>query len=299
VGLTVAVPSPKCNVFLLLFNLSSPAIPLRLHSKTNHFTGNNSAGAVLIFLLLSQNLMKRWAFLTAFIYALALVLLAVPAIVICFSGKNGFSVAVASTVYREWAYWLWLAVLVAGQALLLLLPINIAEKRQPARRNLKIPVIVGGFFLSLLVVSAALSLLCGFYGDNVPARYNLGYDLGGQDNNAIGALLTAVETLLIFWLLWMMILRRATANDDPASLVKRAMRWLLRGSILELLIAVPSHVIVRRRGDCCAPIGTFWGIATGISVMLLCFGPAVFFLFAERFQRLKPKETLVTDITKI
>jgi len=53
---------------------------------------------------------------------------------------------------------------------------------------------------------------------------------------------------------------------------------------------VPSHVIVRRRDDCCAPAGTFWGIATGISVMLLCFGPGVFFLFVERFQRLKPKE---------
>jgi hypothetical protein len=38
-----------------------------------------------------------------------------------------------------------------------------------------------------------------------------------------------------------------------------------------------------------APAGTFWGIATGISVMLLCFGPGVFFLFVERFERLKPK----------
>ena len=57
-----------------------------------------------------------------------------------------------------------------------------------------------------------------------------------------------------------------------------------------LLVAVPSHVIVRRRDDCCAPAGTFWGIATGISIMLLCFGPGVFFLFVERFQRLKPKD---------
>jgi len=54
-------------------------------------------------------------------------------------------------------------------------------------------------------------------------------------------------------------------------------------------VAVPSHIIVRRRGDCCAPIGTFWGIVTGISVMLLCFGPGVFFLFVERCQRLQPK----------
>jgi hypothetical protein len=47
---------------------------------------------------------------------------------------------------------------------------------------------------------------------------------------------------------------------------------------------------ISRQGHCCAPAGTFWGIATGISVMLLCFGPGVYFLFVERFQKLKPKE---------
>ncbi|HEY4951841.1 MAG TPA: hypothetical protein VII71_00470, partial [Verrucomicrobiae bacterium] len=83
--------------------------------------------------------------------------------------------------------------------------------------------------------------------------------------------------------------RRVTKSGSPDAVVKRATRWLLRGSILELIIAVPSHVIVRRRDDCCAPAGTFWGIVTGISVMLLCFGPGVFFLFVERFQKLKPK----------
>ncbi len=234
--------------------------------------------------------MKRWAVLTVLIYALALLLLAVPVIVICFSGRKPFSIQEAATVYKQWGYWLWLAVLVGGQSLLLLLPINIAEKRQPSRRSLKVPVIVGGFFLGLLFLSGAVSLICGIYGDNIPAFYNLGYDLRG-DNGATGAILTAVITLLFFWLVWMIVFRRATGKDDPDSLVKRAMRWLLRGSILELLVAVPSHVVVRRRGDCCAPLGTFWGIATGISVMLLCFGPGVFFLFVERFERLKPKVT--------
>jgi len=51
---------------------------------------------------------------------------------------------------------------------------------------------------------------------------------------------------------------------------------------------VPSHIIVRNRNDCCAPMGTFWGITTGLSIMLLCFGPGVFFLFVERCGRLRP-----------
>jgi hypothetical protein len=234
--------------------------------------------------------MKRWAILTVSIYALALLLLAVPAILIGFSGKNLFSVKIAATIYLQWGYWLWLVVLVVGQALLLLLPIDIAEKRLPARRNLKIPVIVGGFFLGNLVLTGALSLLCAIYGDHLPAYFDLGYDLGGIGDTPIGAFFTGIITLLFFWLAWMIVFRRFAANDDPNSLLKRATRWLLRGSILELLVAVPSHVIVRRRGDCCAPVMTFWGIATGISVMLLCFGPGIFFLFVEKFQRLKPKE---------
>ncbi len=232
--------------------------------------------------------MKRWAFFTVLIYTLALVLLTVPLIVIAFSGKHLFSIQQAATFYREWAYWLWLVVLVGGQAFLLLLPINIVEKRLPARRNLKIPIIVGGFFLGMLALAGLLSLLCAIYGDRFPNYYDLGYDLGGGDSTPISGFLTAVITLLFFWLVWMVVFRRAASKDDPEALLKRATRWLLRGSILELLVAVPSHVIVRRRDDCCAPIATFWGIATGISVMLLCFGPGVFFLFVERFRRLKP-----------
>ena len=101
--------------------------------------------------------------------------------------------------------------------------------------------------------------------------------------------LAAVLTGLAFWIIWAVIFRSFAKSDDPDALLKRITRWLLRGSILELLVAVPSHVIVRRRDDCCAPLGTFWGIATGISVMLLCFGPGVFFLFVERCRRLKPR----------
>ena len=97
--------------------------------------------------------MKRWAVLTVLLYALALLLLTVPVIWIAFmAGRdNGVGLANALKIYVHWGYWLWLAVLVAGQALLLLLPINIAERRLPARRPLKVPVIVTAFFLANLV----------------------------------------------------------------------------------------------------------------------------------------------------
>src|SRR6201996_1766118 len=139
--------------------------------------------------------MRRWAFFTVLIYALALLLLSVPVIVIAFSGKNLFSVKMAATIYAQWGYWLWLVVMVGGEALLLLLPIDIAEKRLPARRNLQIPIIVGAFFLGMLVVTGTFSILAGIYGDHVPSLYNLGYDLGPMGDTAIGTFFTGLLTL--------------------------------------------------------------------------------------------------------
>ena len=237
--------------------------------------------------------MKRWAVLTVFLYALALLLLTVPAIWIAFSGwtDKGVSWQNAAEIFKYWAYWLWLAVLVAGQALLLLLPINIAARRLPARRPLKVPVIVTALFLANLCFAGLVSILClyfkedglNFFGYFLPFKANQvsPYDFQTE----FGAVITG----LTFWFIWAVIFRNFARSDNPEALLKRITRWLLRGSILELLVAVPSHIIVRRRDDCCAPLGTFWGIATGISLMLLCFGPGVFFLFVERCRRLKPE----------
>jgi len=237
--------------------------------------------------------MKRWAALTVLLYAVALFLLTVPAIWIAFNGWSDKDVSLqnALKMYLRWGYWLWLAVLVAGQALLLLLPINIAERRLPARRPLKTPVIVTAFFLANLCFAGLLSILCLYFKED---GFNFfGYFLPFKPNQVspsnFSTELGAVITGLAFWIIWAVIFRSFAKSDDPDTLLKRSTRWLLRGSILELLVAVPSHIIVRRRGDCCAPLGTFWGIATGISVMLLCFGPGVFFLFVERCQRLQPK----------
>ena len=238
--------------------------------------------------------MKRWAVLTVLLYALALLLLTVPVLLMAFGGwtRNGvMGWPEALKIYLSWGYWLWLAVLVAGQALLLLLPINLAERRLPARRPVKVPVIVTGLFLANLLFAGLLAVFCaafkeegfGIFGFLTPFKAN---EVSPSD---LQTLVGMMITILVFWFIWAEIFKKFARSDDPDALLKRSARWLLRGSILELLIAVPSHIIVRRRNDCCAPDGTFWGIATGISVMLLCFGPGVFFLFVERFGRLKPK----------
>ncbi len=243
--------------------------------------------------------MKRWAILTVFLYAVALMLLTVPVILVAFgnwgSSHTAISFQKALSCYTDWGYWIWLAILLAGQALLLLLPINLSERRLPARRPLKIPVIVTAFFLTNLFIAGIVSMALAIKLDGVFAVFKLfslspAYLPESNKDFASGEFWGAMLTLLCFWIIWGVIFRSFAKADAPEVLLQRLTRWLLRGSILELIIAVPSHVIVRRRDDCCAPAGTFWGIATGISVMLLCFGPGVYFLFVKRMRQLQPKK---------
>src|SRR5262249_46691642 len=104
--------------------------------------------------------------------------------------------------------------------------------------------------------------------------------LGFTPNPDLFGVLNLIGLPFVFWLVWALVFYHFAKADEAGTLVQRVTRWLLRGSILELLVAVPSHIIARHRQDCCAPLVTFWGIVTGLSVMLLAFGPGVLFLFA-------------------
>jgi hypothetical protein len=239
--------------------------------------------------------MKRWAVYTVLIYAFALLFLTAPVIFVAFADwgikSNNGSVKDIMGIYASLGYWIWLAVLLAGQFLLLLVPIDISKKRLPSRRKLKVPVIVSAFFLANLFIAGILSILFAILKDgafNLLNYCDASAVLGLPDGSNTGGIIAVILFPLSFWIIWGIIFSNFARSDSPDALLKRATRWLLRGSILELIVAVPSHVIVRRRDDCCAPLGTFWGIATGISVMLLCFGPGVYFLFVERMTRLQP-----------
>jgi len=235
--------------------------------------------------------MKRWAILTVLLYGVVLALLTVPVIFLLFLGKSEqgaitplMSLTDILSWYKEWGYWVWLAVMLAGQALLLLVPVGLAERRLPARRGLWAPILTASFLLANVFFGAILSIECAAFGDGAGSAWEW---LGSATSRSIGCAIAS--TIVLLWIIWGAVFYRYARSDDPQALTKRATRWLLRGSILELLVAVHSHIVVRHRNDCCAPIGTFWGIVTGISVMLLSFGPGVFFLFVERCQRLRPQ----------
>jgi len=183
----------------------------------------------------------------------------------------------------------WAVMLALSQAVLLV-RVRADEERPRARRKLWPAVIAAAFCLSLLIGGLVVSSSMGGVGDAALERVDEMGDL-------VGRILPGVKAddwfpaLLFFgfiagmWAVWWVILGRVLRNSDPETIPAKFFRWILAGSVLELLVAVPCHIIARRRDDCCAPLLTFWGMAMGWALLLLSVGPAVILLFQERMAR--------------
>jgi hypothetical protein len=76
----------------------------------------------------------------------------------------------------------------------------------------------------------------------------------------------------------------ATTWTTFGLLFRRAARTSLRGRLLDLLVAAPVHAALRRRGCRCADGNTAFGLAVGLPVALLAFGPAFGALLARRLR---------------
>jgi hypothetical protein len=158
-----------------------------------------------------------------------------------------------------------------GQFLLVSLSVDTSDRWLKPRTRIVFSIVVAGLLLAVLTFAAVFSIA-------VASR-------GVEAVDWAWAVL--IGALFVPWVIWSIAFYRYSRNTDDV--VSRAVTWLLRGSVLELLIAVPSHVIVRRRNDCCAPAVTAFGIASGIAIMLLSFGPSVLFLFKRRMESLKAR----------
>jgi len=219
--------------------------------------------------------MKRWAWIVAALYAAVLLVLTVPVCWLAFGPPAKMRDVFA--MFGDWPYWLWLAVMLAGQVALLAVPVRVASLRPVTRGPVWRTILAGGFMAGGLAAGGALSI----------------YEFVVR-NNGHGDWIfwLALGLAVLTWFLWALVFFRLSCRTEPADFVSRQCRCLLKGSVLELLVAVPTHVVARHRDYCCAGMLTFIGLTMGVSVMLFAFGPAVFFLFAERWKRLHPRGNL-------
>ncbi len=221
--------------------------------------------------------MKRWAILVAALYVLILAVLTVPFGLAAFAGeKNSVGLKDAAGVYTTWPYWAWLAVMGLAQVALLAVPVRFASRRPLSRGSLVPTVLASGLMMGGMVAGAVCAIYeVASHGIDMPdwARWSMPGVVG------------------LSWCVWSLIFFLQGREEKTEDFISRQSRTLLTGSILELLVAVPTHIVARQRDYCCAGLMTFIGLTMGFSVMLFSFGPAVFFLFLARWKKLHPSES--------
>ncbi len=226
--------------------------------------------------------MRKWGIVISLFYALIFLGLIVPLAGFLVDEQHqqwpNFLHDLRDT-YTDWSFWIPAGAILVSQALLLFLSVDTSQKRLKPRAHLLVSVTVGAVLTALLSTAVIWSQGFAIRGDRVIDFFdNFSKHFLGKDQYF------AIFWLLVFWgtlwLLWAILFYFYFRNSS--TVVTRLLSWLLKGSVLELLIVVPCHVIVRRRHDCSAPAATSFGIAAGIAIMLLSFGPSVLFLYKKR-----------------
>jgi hypothetical protein len=199
----------------------------------------------------------KWVFVVLGLYALCLLafLLAPAAAALLDAEWQGVAATAGYVV-----------VLVTCGLGMALVPVRAKRQKPISRRSIWITIVASGLLFALLASG-------GMIATGEFARHEM-----------TGTVLIVATTSV--WLVWTILFGLLSRSADPTTFAGRLHKLVLSGSVLELLVAVPMHVIVRRRTDCCAGLETGVGICVGVTVMIVAFGPAVLVLYWKRWKQL-------------
>jgi hypothetical protein len=256
------------------------------------------AALLLVGTLLVWGIRKvrtKWPFVTIVLYGIFFVLLLIPVIFIVFAGFGRPDTDYGDFDLGDWIefygmlfsfselgvfiVWAIILAILAAQACLLIVPVRIKHQRPKKRRGIWFTAIVAALLYTALLFATAMSVMAAIWGDNPNEIF----------------FWVVIGILPLNWIGWSVAFCLFSRSMEPESFIRRLMRWLIGGSILELLIAVPSHIIVRHREVCCAHGLTAAGLTTGLAVIFFAFGPGLYFLYADRIRSKQPDLPKQTD----
>ena len=166
--------------------------------------------------------------------------------------------------------------------MLLFLSVDTSFRRLRPRRHLTVTIALTSLLATILLAAGVASFVAAIHGD-LGVIYLLWGSIGTaslrQGVEMVGIPITPFLWPAL-WIVWA-VLFYIHVREAPQP-VARAVGWLLRGSVMELLISVPAHVVLRQRENCCAPAVTSFGIVSGLAIMLFAFGPGVLALYKKR-----------------
>jgi hypothetical protein len=225
--------------------------------------------------------MRRWGIVITVFYTSIVIVLLFPGAFWLIEKNPGVANILSEALhyYRHWFPLLCVGILVGGQALLMFLSVDTSWRRLKPRQHIAVTASLAGLFTSLLTYAAIMSLAVILGGNDVLFKEGLFLSVFGGDSEIMWYV-KGLGLCIALWIVWGVVFYLYYRGSSEV--VSKAVTWLLKGSVFELLIAIPAHVIVRQRGDCSAPVATGFGIVTGIAIMLLCFGPGVLALYKKR-----------------
>ena|SRR5690348_6363037 len=150
---------------------------------------------------------------------------------------------------------------------LLIVPIRAHRQRPVSRRSLLLPLLGSSICAAALVLAGGLGVAELLKAGDNQFRVPLLLSVGGV------------------WLAWLGFFGFMMRWADPARLGARLYQSVVVGSVLELLVAVPMHVVVRRRTECCAGIATGLAICVGAAIAVISIGPAILMLYHRRWKQ--------------
>lgn len=173
------------------------------------------------------------------------------------------------------------AILVCGQVLLLFLSVDTVWRRLKPQRHAKVTAGLVGVMVTVLSIAIFFAIAMAHSGDNfdIPIL---------EEIIPVGSELSVfLATIAVIWGIWGVVFY--TFAKRASNVVDSAVSWLIKGSVLELLVAVPCHIIVRQREWCCAQYVSAYGIAAGIAIMLMAFGPSALLLYKRKLDEYKDR----------
>ncbi len=166
-------------------------------------------------------------------------------------GAMRYMVIIGTLIFTLWA--------------LLRIPIRLSQGRIVTRHSLLLPIIVSGFWFVTLILGGLYFFAINF--SSVLSRFPPGVLMG------------------ISWVSWSFLFYRLTRTTDFKSHIKKQMRLLLLGGLAETLIAMLSCIEAYSRNNFEHIINYVTVFRMGLAVIMLSFGPAMFFFYRERVEK--------------
>lgn len=170
----------------------------------------------------------------------------------------------------------------------MLVPAARPIRRSGQPRSLWFAAIMAALLATFLIMGVLIALIdlprlavaLGFTtGDGTRTAETIGSDR--SEYIAERVIWIGLVTTLIVWGFWTFVLMR-TLKATPAGWLSRTTRWLLLGTVVELVLTLPLYLFVRRRYDCWCALPSLWGVGAGIMALFALTGPGVLLIWRAR-----------------